>query len=66
MRHQRARVRLVCQYPEIAWWRLADLTACSEQLFVQSTANWVVMTLAGIRRCCSLETASLLMVTLRG
>jgi hypothetical protein len=24
----------VCQYPETAWWRLAALTACSEQLFV--------------------------------
>jgi hypothetical protein len=33
MRHQRARVRGVCQYPETAWWRLAALTACSEQLF---------------------------------
>ena len=36
MRHQRARVRGVCQYPETAWWRLAALTACSEQLFVLS------------------------------
>ena len=29
----------LCQYPETAWWRLAALTACSEQLFVQSTAG---------------------------
>ena len=36
MRHQRARVLGVCQYPETAWWRLAALTACSEQLFVLS------------------------------
>ena len=42
MRHQRASVRGVGQYPETAWCRLAVLTACSEQLFVHSTANWVV------------------------
>jgi hypothetical protein len=29
-----------CQYPEMAWCRLAALTACSEQLFVHSTPGW--------------------------
>jgi hypothetical protein len=39
MRHQRARVLGMCQFPETVWWRLAALTAYPEQLFVQSTAN---------------------------
>ena len=39
MRHHRARVLGVCQYPETAWCRLAALTACSEPLFVHSTSK---------------------------
>ena len=39
MRHQRARVRWVCQYPETAWCRFGPLTARSALLLVHSTAN---------------------------
>ena len=37
MRHQRASVVWVCQYPETAWCRLAALAPRSETLLVQST-----------------------------
>src|ERR1700722_17346485 len=39
MRHQRARVRWLCQDPETAWWRFGPLTARSALLLVHSTAN---------------------------
>src|ERR1039457_3269270 len=39
MRHQRASVRWVSQYPETAWCRFGPLTARSALLLVHSTAN---------------------------
>jgi hypothetical protein len=42
LRHQRARVAWVCQYPETAWCRLAALAPCSETLFARSTAGSLV------------------------
>ena len=32
MRHQRARVARLCQYPDTAWWRLAAFAPRSETL----------------------------------
>ena len=42
MRHQRARVCWLCQYPETAWWRLGPLTARSAELLVHFTSKAVV------------------------
>jgi len=60
MRHQRPRVRFVCHSPLTAWCRLAALTACSEQLFVQSTANWVVNSQTCSLYCCSQQPSVIL------